>query len=151
MFWNTMSDFFPPLPIILHLYKIDPMILCTKHGAKSIKWLSHQENGAKLKKETQCPCTYKNKLILLCVQSLSTFFFCLVLKIHTHKLRLHWLSFTPAWPITITYVHQRPMRNSLCTLNEVKTVPLNSTLTHFLPSTNSYIQPHQPPNEPTTK
>lgn len=25
----------------------------------------HRENGAKLKKETQCPCTYKNKLILL--------------------------------------------------------------------------------------
>lgn len=33
----------------------------------------------------------------------------------------------------------------LCTLNEVKTVPLNTPLTHFLPPTNSYIQPPPPP------
>lgn len=32
------------------------------------KMSPHQENGAKLKKETHCPCTYKNKLIL-CVSS----------------------------------------------------------------------------------
>lgn len=98
----------PPLyfPLVQNWSK--QMCAQMKTRCPKYKMTSHQENGAKLKKETQCPWTYKNKLIL-CVSSHCQPFR-LVLKIHTHKLRLHWLSFTPARPITITYVHQRPMR-----------------------------------------
>lgn len=69
-----------------------------KHGARKYKMIPHQENGAKLKKETQCPCTYKNKLILL--SSHCENIFVSGPKIHTKRLRLHWLSFKPA---TVSY------------------------------------------------
>lgn len=88
------------------------------------KMTFHRENGAKLKKETQCPCTYKNKLILLCVQSLSTL---LSGPKDSHTQTEASLAFLH----TSTANHNHlctPTANEkgLCTLNEVKTVPLNA-------------------------
>lgn len=47
-------------------------------------------------------------------------FLCLLFKNLTHKLRLHWLPSTPAQPITITYIHRRPMTKIYVHFNEVK-------------------------------